>query len=198
MSIHPKAEIHPTAIIDNRVKIGANTKIWHWVHISSDVKIGDQCSLGQNVFIGNKVIIGMNVKIQNNVSVFENVIIEDDVFCGPSMVFTNVYNPRSRISRKEEYKTTRICKGATLGANCTIICGIEIGKDAFIGAGAVVNKDVKPFALVVGVPARQIGWFSTFGEKIDLPLNGNGKWKCKNTGDIYILKGEDLFKKENP
>ena len=189
--------IHQSAIIDKGAQIGEGSKVWHFSHISAGAHIGKKVSIGQNVFVGNKVRIGNNCKIQNNVSIFDNITIENDVFCGPSMVFTNVYNPRAFIVRKSEYKDTLVKQGATLGANCTIICGIEIGNDAFIGAGAVVNKDVKPFALVVGVPARQIGWFSTFGEKIDLPLNGNGQWKCKNTGDIYILKGEDLFKKEN-
>ena len=195
MFIHPNVKIHPSSIIDERVKIGAGTKIWHWVHVSSDAEIGEGCSLGQNVFIGNNVSIGNNVKIQNNVSIYENVIIEDDVFCGPSMVFTNVYNPRSSISRKFEYKTTKICKGASLGANCTIICGVKIGENAFIGAGAVINRDVKPYALMVGVPAKQIGWFSRYGEKINLPLIGSGNWQCTKTGDLYCLEGDNLSKK---
>jgi UDP-2-acetamido-3-amino-2,3-dideoxy-glucuronate N-acetyltransferase len=160
---------HETAIIDQGAKIGINTRIWHWTHICGGAIIGEKCSIGQNVFVGNRVVIGNNVKIQNNVSIYDNVTLEDDVFCGPSMVFTNVYNPRSEISRKNEYRDTLVKKGATLGANCTIICGHTIGRYAFIGAGAVVNCDVPDFALMVGVPARQIGWMSSFGERLDSP-----------------------------
>jgi UDP-2-acetamido-3-amino-2,3-dideoxy-glucuronate N-acetyltransferase len=160
---------HETAIIDQGAKIGINTRIWHWTHICGGAIIGEKCRLGQNVFVGNRVVIGNNVKIQNNVSVYDNVTLEDDVFCGPSMVFTNVYNPRSEISRKNEYRDTLVKKGATLGANCTIICGHTIGQYAFIGAGAVVNCDVPDFALMVGVPARQIGWMNRFGERLDSP-----------------------------
>ena len=160
---------HETAIIDQGANIGINTRIWHWTHICGGAIIGEKCSLGQNVFVGNRVVIGNNVKIQNNVSVYDNVTLEDDVFCGPSMVFTNVYNPRSEISRKNEYRDTLVKKGATLGANCTIICGHTIGQYAFIGAGAVVNCDVPDFALMVGVPARQIGWMNRFGERLDSP-----------------------------
>tara|TARA_A100001388_G_scaffold277253_1_gene267631 strand:+ start:4070 stop:4675 length:606 start_codon:yes stop_codon:yes gene_type:complete len=184
--------IHPTSIIDEGAQIGFSTKIWHWSHISSGAKIGNNCSLGQNVYVGNKVIINNNVKIQNNVSIFDNVILEDYVFCGPSMVFTNVYNPRAEIKRKHEFKTTIIKKGATLGANCTIICGIKVKEFAFVGAGAVVRNDVKKYALVVGVPARQIGWMSRYGERIDLPLEGKGEWKCKKTGSFYILKNNEI------
>jgi len=160
---------HETAIIDQGANIGINTRIWHWTHICGGAIIGEKCSLGQNVFVGNRVVIGNNVKIQNNVSVYDNVTLEDDVFCGPSMVFTNVYNPRSEISRKNEYRDTLVKKGATLGANCTIICGHTIGQYAFIGAGAVVNCDIPDFALMVGVPARQIGWMNRFGERLDSP-----------------------------
>ena len=185
-------QIHPTSIIDLGAKIGKNTKIWHWTHICSGAEIGNNCSIGQNVYIGNKVRVGNNTKIQNNVSIFDNVYLEKNVFCGPSMVFTNVYNPRSEISRKDEYKKTVVCEGATLGANCTIICGIKIGKYAFIGAGSLVNKNVKPFSIVVGVPAKQIGWMSIYGERIALPLNGLGQWKCPKTGIMYTLNGEIL------
>ena len=155
---------HETAIVDVGAKIGKNSRIWHWAHISAGAQIGENCVMGQNVFIANKVIIGNRVKIQNNVSVYDNVYLEDDVFCGPSMVFINVINPRAHIERKHEYKNTLIKKGATLGANCTIICGVTIGEYAMIGAGAVVTKDVKPHALVVGVPAKQTGWVSHAGE----------------------------------
>lgn len=178
---------HETAIVDAGATIGAGTRVWHWVHISGGAKIGERCSLGQNVFVGNKVVIGNNVKIQNNVSVYDNVMLEDDVFCGPSMVFTNVYNPRSAVTRKDEYRDTVVRRGATLGANCTIVCGVTIGEYAFIGAGAVVNKDVKPYALMVGVPAKQIGWMSEFGEQLKLSLNGSGEVKCKQTGAEYKL-----------
>ena len=189
--------IHPTAIVDVGAQIGSSTKIWHWTHICSGAKIGNNCSFGQNVYVGNKVVINNNVKIQNNVSIFDNVILEDYVFCGPSMVFTNVYNPRSEIIRTDEFKTTIIKKGATLGANCTIICGIKIGEFAFVGAGAVVRNDIKKYALVVGVPAKQIGWMSRYGERIELPLRGNGRWECKKTGSFYILKNDELTHIEN-
>ena len=185
--------IHSTSIVDEGAKIGENTKIWHWSHISSGAEIGCNCSLGQNVFIGNKVKIGNNTKIQNNVSIYDNITIEKNVFLGPSMVFTNVYNPRSEINRKNEYRDTKICEGATLGANCTIICGVMIGKYAFIGAGAVINKDIKDFALMVGVPAKQIGWMSRYGERILLPLKGEGVWKCQKTGEKYALKNDKII-----
>jgi UDP-2-acetamido-3-amino-2,3-dideoxy-glucuronate N-acetyltransferase len=180
--------IHPTAVIDDGAIIGDGTRIWHWVHVCAGARIGSGCSLGQNVFIGNRVRIGTNVKIQNNVSVYDNVTLEDEVFCGPSMVFTNVYNPRSAVSRKDEYRDTLVKRGATLGANCTIVCGTTVGEYAFVGAGAVVNRDVAPFALVVGVPARQIGWMSRFGERLGLPLRGNGRARCAATGDVYLLR----------
>lgn len=176
---------HETAIIDEGARIGANTRIWHWTHVSGGAVIGEDCSLGQNVFVGNKVVIGNKVKIQNNVSVYDNIVIEDNVFCGPSMVFTNVYNPRSEIPRKDQYRDTLVRRGATLGANCTIVCGITIGRYAFIGAGAVVNRDVPDFALMLGVPARQTAWMSRFGERLDLPLEGEGTAVCPHTGERY-------------
>jgi UDP-2-acetamido-3-amino-2,3-dideoxy-glucuronate N-acetyltransferase len=178
---------HETAIVDDGADIGTGSRIWHWVHVCGGAVIGKACTLGQNVFVGNRVVIGDNVKIQNNVSVYDNVTLEDDVFCGPSMVFTNVYNPRSAVSRREEYRHTLVRKGATLGANCTIICGITIGESAFVAAGAVVNRDVPAFALVAGVPARQIGWMSRFGERLDLPLTGEGEAVCARTGERYRL-----------
>lgn len=191
------AKIHSTAIIDEGADIGSDSCVWHWVHISSGAKIGERCSIGQNVFIGNKVMIGNNVKIQNNVSVYDNVTLEDDVFCGPSMVFTNVYNPRSAVSRKNEYRNTLVKQGATLGANCTIVCGVTIGNYAFIGAGSVVNRDVPDYALMVGVPARQIGWMSKYGEKLDLPLSGDAQTLCKNTQTRYFLKEGRCFTEES-
>ena len=178
---------HPTAIIDAGAQIGAGSRIWHWVHVCAGACIGQGCSLGQNVFIGNRVIIGDNVKIQNNVSVYDGVTLEDDVFCGPSMVFTNVYNPRSAVSRKHEYRPTLVRRGATLGANCTIVCGVTIGEHAFIGAGSVITKDVKPYALTVGVPARHIGWMSAQGERLQLPLTGSGEVICSAGGQTYRL-----------
>lgn len=185
--------IHESAIVDNGALIGKNSRVWHFVHVCAGAQIGEGVSLGQNVFVGNDVTIGDRCKIQNNVSVYDNVHMEEEVFCGPSMVFTNVYNPRSSIERKDQYLTTLVKRGATLGANCTIICGTTIGEYAFIGAGAVINKDVKPFALMVGVPAKQIGWMSKFGEQLALPLHGEGKIKCPHTGESYHLKNDTLF-----
>ncbi len=184
--------IHPTTIIDPGAHIGPNTRIWHWTHICAGAQIGPNCSIGQNVFIANRVIIGSNCKIQNNVSVYDDITLEDDVFCGPSMVFTNVYNPRAAIPRKQEYRPTLVRKGATLGANCTIICGITIGAHAFVAAGAVVNKNVPDFALMTGVPARHTGWMSRYGEQIPLPLKGQGEYTCPHLGDIYRLENNHL------
>lgn len=184
-----EARVHPSAIVDPGAQVGEGTRIWHWVHVCAGARIGRNCSLGQNVFIGNRVVIGDNVKIQNNVSVYDEVTLEDDVFCGPSMVFTNVYNPRSGVSRKDEYRRTLVRRGATLGANCSIICGITVGEYAFIGAGAVVNRDVPDFALMLGVPARHAGWMSRFGERLDLPLAGEGAAVCPHTGERYRLAG---------
>jgi UDP-2-acetamido-3-amino-2,3-dideoxy-glucuronate N-acetyltransferase len=181
------AIIHPSAIVDEGASIGSNTRVWHFSHVCGKARIGADCSLGQNVFVSNDVVIGNNVKIQNNVSVYDAVTIEDDVFCGPSMVFTNVYNPRAAVTRKDEYRKTLIRRGATLGANCTIICGTVVGQYAFVGAGAVVNRDVPDFALMVGVPARQVGWMSRFGERLALPLNGSGSAVCDKTGQRYVL-----------
>ena len=181
-------QIHPSAIVDAGAQIGEGTRVWHWVHISAGARIGRNCTLGQNVFVANRVVIGDNVKIQNNVSVYDEVTLEDGVFCGPSMVFTNVYNPRSEVSRKEEYRQTRVRRGATLGANCTIVCGITIGQYAFVGAGAVVNRDVPDFALMLGVPARHAGWMSRYGERLELPLNGGGTATCARTGERYRLR----------
>lgn len=178
---------HDSAIVDKGAQIGANTRVWHFVHVCGGAQIGEGCSLGQNVFVGNKVTIGNNVKVQNNVSVYDNVHLEDDVFCGPSVVFTNVYNPRSFIERKTEYRDTVVKSGATLGANSTIVCGVTIGEYSLIGAGAVINKDVKPFALMVGVPAKQIGWISKYGEQLDLPLEGTATTTCHHTGEQYQL-----------
>jgi UDP-2-acetamido-3-amino-2,3-dideoxy-glucuronate N-acetyltransferase len=186
------ATIHPSAIVDPGATIGDGSRIWHFVHVCAGAVIGKDCSLGQNVFVGNRVRIGNNVKIQNNVSVYDNVTLEDDVFCGPSMVFTNVYNPRSAVSRKSEYRDTVVRRGATLGANCTIVCGVEIGEYAFIGAGAVVNRSVPPFALMLGVPARQAGWMSRYGERLPLQVSGDGEATCANTGDRYVLRNGAL------
>lgn len=175
---------HETAIIDEGAKIGSGSRIWHWVHICPKATIGKKCSLGQNVFVGNDVSIGNNVKIQNNVSIYDRVTIEDDVFCGPSMVFTNVINPRSHIERKNEYKTTICRKGSTIGANATIVCGVELGEYSFIAAGAVVNKNVAPFALMAGVPAKQIGWMCQCGVR----LKGDGHVECSSCGAQYLIK----------
>ena len=183
---------HESAIIDDGATLGEGTKVWHFSHVCSRATIGEGCSIGQNVFVGNRVVIGNRCKIQNNVSVYDNVTLEDDVFCGPSMVFTNVYNPRAAIIRKEEYRNTLVHQGATLGANCSVVCGVTIGHYAFIGAGAVVNKDVPDYALMVGVPARQIGWMSEYGEQLDLPLNGQEEAICPYTKQRYRLNGNQL------
>ena len=185
-------QVHETAIVDDGAQIGSGSRIWHWAHVCGGAKIGAGVSLGQNVFVGNKVVIRDNCKIQNNVSVYDNVYLEEGVFCGPSMVFTNVYNPRSLIERKDEYKDTVVKKGATLGANCTIVCGITIGEFAFVGAGAVINQDVKPYALMVGVPAKQIGWMSQYGEKLNLPVEGEAQTICPYTQQKYQLKNGQL------
>jgi UDP-2-acetamido-3-amino-2,3-dideoxy-glucuronate N-acetyltransferase len=186
------AVVHPTAIVDAGATVGEGTRIWHWVHVSAGAVIGERCSLGQNVYVGNAVRIGNGVKIQNNVSVYDRVTLEDGVFCGPSMVFTNVYNPRAEIERKDQYRPTLVRRGATLGANSTILCGVTIGEYAFIGAGAVVLSDVPEYALMVGVPARQVGWMSRHGERLELPLEGDGVATCPHTGDRYRLKGRRL------
>ena len=188
---------HETAIVDDGVQIGEDSRVWHWAHICSGAKIGSGVSLGQNVFVGNKVTIGDKCKIQNNVSVYDNVHLGEGVFCGPSMVFTNVYNPRSLIERKDQYRDTIVKKGVTLGANCTIVCGVTIGEYAFIGAGTVVNKDVKPFALMVGVPAKQIGWMSAYGEKLALPLTGRQETLCPHTNQKYRLENDNLYLEDN-
>ena len=192
MSIHESATIQETACVDEGAAIGRNTKVWHWTHICKGAHVGDNCVIGQNVYISKEAYVGDNVKIQNNVSVYDKVKIEKNVFCGPSMVFTNVINPRAEISRREEFKQTTVRNGATLGANCTIICGVEIGRYAFIGAGCVITKDVKPYALMIGVPGVQIGWMSKTGERVDLPLEGEGIWICKTSKDKYQLTGDSL------
>lgn len=185
---------HPSAVVDEGAQIGADSRIWHFTHVSAGAQIGNGVSLGQNVFVGNKVIVGNYCKIQNNVSIYDNVCLEEGVFCGPSMVFTNVHNPRAMYERKNEYRNTLIKKGATLGANCTILCGITIGEYAFIGAGAMVNRDVPAHALMVGVPAKQIGWMSEYGEQLDLPLAGEKEDTCQHTGTRYVLVGKVIKK----
>jgi UDP-2-acetamido-3-amino-2,3-dideoxy-glucuronate N-acetyltransferase len=187
---------HPSAIVDDGAMIGAGSRIWHFAHVCGGARIGAGVSLGQNVFVGNRVSIGDRCKVQNNVSVYDNVTLEEGVFCGPSMVFTNVHNPRALIERKDQYRDTLVQRGATLGANCTIVCGVTVGAFAFVGAGAVVTKDVPDFALMLGVPARQTGWMSAFGEQLDLPLSGEGRAICPHTGDVYTLAGATLRRQE--
>jgi UDP-2-acetamido-3-amino-2,3-dideoxy-glucuronate N-acetyltransferase len=179
--------IHPSAIVDPGAVLGPGTRVWHFAHVCGCARIGAACSLGQNVFIGNDVRIGDQVKIQNNVSVYDAVTIEDQVFCGPSMVFTNVWNPRAAVARKDQYRPTLVRRGATLGANCTIVCGVTIGRYAFIGAGAVVNRDVPDFALMAGVPARRTGWISRFGERLPLSKDGD-EARCPHTGEVYSVQ----------
>ena len=186
------SNIHPSAIVDNGAQLGDGCRVWHFAHISAGARIGAGCSFGQGVYVGNDVLIGNNVKVQNNVSVYDAVTLDDDVFCGPSMVFTNVHNPRSAVPRKAQYRRTRVQRGATLGANCTVVCGTTVGEYAFVGAGAVVSRDVPAFALVVGVPARQIGWISRHGERLSLPLHGQGEATCPATGERYRLSGNQL------
>lgn len=190
--------IHPSAIVDVGAELGASTQVWHFTHVCAGARIGAGCSLGQNVFVGNDVAIGDRVKIQNNVSVYDAVTLEDDVFCGPSMVFTNVYNPRSAVVRKDQYRRTVVRKGASIGANATVICGVTIGSYAFVAAGAVVKRDVPDFALVAGVPARQIGWISRHGERLPLHLNVDGQASCPHTGDLYLVSNGICMLRPSP
>ena len=180
--------IHPSAIVDAGATLGEGTRVWHFSHVCGGARVGAGCSLGQNVFLGNDVRVGDRVKIQNNVSVYDAVTIEDDVFCGPSMVFTNVYNPRSAVVRKQQYRPTLVRRGATIGANATIVCGVTVGRYAFIGAGAVVNRDVPDFALMTGVPARQRGWMSRHGERLAIEPGADGQAACPHTGDVYKVR----------
>lgn len=188
------ASIHPTAVVDAGAKLGNGTKVWHWTHVSATATIGRDCVLGQNVYIGERVRIGSKVKIQNNVSVYEGVTLEDEVFCGPSMVFTNVIEPRGGLNKKNEFRKTLVRKGATLGANSTIICGNTIGAHAFVGAGAVVSRSVPDYALVLGVPAVIVGWVSEFGKRLSLPVEGDGEARCPVTSDIYIKVGSAVHR----
>ena len=190
--------IHPSAIVDAGAQLGEGTHVWHFTHVCAGARIGAHCSLGQGVFVGNDVVIGQRVKIQNNVSVYDAVTLEDEVFCGPSMVFTNVHNPRAAVSRKNEYRRTLVKRGATLGANCTVVCGHVIGEYAFVGAGAVVSRDVPAYALMAGVPARRIGWMSRHGERLALPASGEGVAACPATGERYRLEGEVLTPCSSP
>lgn len=185
---------HPSAVIDPGAIIGPGTRIWHFSHVCSGARIGEAVSIGQNVFVAARAVIGNRCKIQNGVSVYDEVTLDDDVFCGPSMVFTNVWNPRAHVERKQEYRPTRIGRGATLGANCTIVCGVTVGAYAFVGAGAVVNRDVPDYALMVGVPARRIGWVSERGDRLALPASGLGRAYCPHTGDLYLLHDQTLTK----
>lgn len=187
---------HESAIVDEGAQIGADSRVWHFAHVCGGARIGAGVSLGQNVFVGNKVVIGDRCKVQNNVSIYDNVTLEEGVFCGPSMVFTNVHNPRALVERKDEYRDTLVRKGASLGANCTIVCGVTIGAYALIGAGAVVTRDVADFALITGVPGRHAGWVSAFGKNLDLPLIGEGKTTCLHTGDQYVLGPDGVTRTE--
>jgi len=187
---------HPSAIVDEGAQIGSGSRVWHFVHVCGGAQIGAGVSLGQNVFVGNRVVIGDYCKIQNNVSVYDSVTLEEGVFCGPSMVFTNVHNPRALVERKDEYRPTLVRRGATLGANCTVVCGVTIGAYAFIGAGAVVTRDAPDFALMLGTPARQIGWMSAYGERLDLALNVDAQTTCPHTGDIYTLSSGTVTRQE--
>jgi UDP-2-acetamido-3-amino-2,3-dideoxy-glucuronate N-acetyltransferase len=182
--------VHPTACVDEGARLGSGSRVWHFSHVCAGATIGSKVSLGQNVYVANRVAIGDASKIQNNVSIYDGVTREEGVFCGPSMVFTNVYNPRSLVERKAEYRDTLVKRGATLGANCTIVCGVTIGEFAFIGAGAVVTGDVAAYALMLGVPARHAGWMSEYGERLDLPLHGSAEARCPGSGARYRLDGD--------
>lgn len=184
--------VHPTAVVDTPSEIGRGTKIWHFCHVMPDAKLGENCNLGQNVFVGKGVVLGRNVKVQNNVSIYAGVTCEDDVFLGPSMVFTNVINPRSAVNRKSEYAETRVEKGVTIGANATVVCGVRLGRYAFVGAGAVVTKDVPAYGLVVGNPARQSGWMSEHGEKLE--FDSNGLAVCPGSLEKYELVKNEVKK----
>lgn len=188
--------IHPSAIVDPGAQIGPGTRIWHFSHVCAGARIGAAASIGQNAYIAAHVVIGNRCKIQNSVSIYEGVTLEDDVFCGPSMVFTNVHNPRAHIERKHEYRPTLVKRGATLGANCTLVCGVTIGAHAFVGAGAVVTSSIPDYALVAGVPARQIGWISEYGERLSLPLTGHSQAQCPHTGTLYLLNGNTLTRQD--
>ena len=184
--------VHPTAVVDDGAEIGLRTKVWHFCHVSAGAHIGADCTLGQNVFVAPNVVLGDGCKVQNNVSIYDDVTLEEGVFCGPSMVFTNVTNPRALVERKSEYAPTLVQRGATLGANCTIVCGVTIEPYAFVAAGAVVTRNVPAYALMVGVPARQMGWMSEAGERLDLPVEGSGDAVCPRTGEQYRLSGQTL------
>lgn len=189
-------KVHPSAYVDEPCEIGEGSQIWHFSHVMAHARLGKRCILGQNVFVASRVEVGDNVKIQNNVSLYEGVVLEDDVFCGPSCVFTNVMNPRSQIVRKNEYRTTRVRRGATLGANCTIVCGGTIGRYAFIAAGAVVRGDVPDYALMAGVPARQKGWMSRHGFKLEATGNA-GEFRCPGSGWIYKVNSDGVLQCQN-
>ena len=190
VELHPGVQIHASACVDEPCEIGQGSKIWHFSHLMPHCKLGSGCNIGQNVFIASRVKLGNNVKVQNNVSLYTGVVLEDDVFCGPSMVFTNILTPRSEIVRKGEYQTTLVGQGASLGANCTIVCGTQIGRYSFVGAGAVVSRDVSDYALVVGVPARRRGWVCRCG--LTLEAESDDQWSCRGCGNLYQEAGGRL------
>ena len=190
--IGPEVFVHPTAVVDEPCEIGQGSKVWHFAHVSAGARIGARCTLGQNVYVAPTAVIGSGARIQNNVSVYDGVTLEDDVFCGPSMVFTNVRNPRAHVPRKDEYRATIVRRGATFGANCTVLCGLAIGRYAFVGAGAVVTRDVPDFALVVGTPARVVGWMCACGERLAFEAVPAGNAQCAACGAQYgTISGPD-------
>jgi UDP-2-acetamido-3-amino-2,3-dideoxy-glucuronate N-acetyltransferase len=194
--VHETAFVHETAIVDDGAELGDGVRVWHFSHVCSGARIGAGSSLGQNSFVAGSVQLGKDCRVQNNVSLYDGVVLEDEVFCGPSVVFTNVVNPRAAVSRKHEYRITRVCRGASLGANATIVAGVTLGRWAFVAAGAVVTADVADFALVQGVPARQVGWMSRYGVRMDLPVSGTGHWTCATHGDSYELGATGLTSRD--
>jgi len=198
MSVEVAVYIHPSAVVDEGAKIGAHSSVWHFSHLEGGAIVGENCNLGQNTYIGSRAIVGNACRLGNSVSVFSHVELEDFVFCAPFMVFTHIAFPRAAVNRREIFEKTLVKAGATLGANSTVVPGITVGTGTFLGAGAVLTKSAKDWSLMIGAPARQVGWVSAFGERVDLPLSGAGEWRCQHTGDVYVLNGAELARRPGP